>query len=274
MKIRLVKNGICILVIFCECFIARAYENYVVGSRAMALSGCGVTGSDIWSVSQNQAGLAAVDNTNLGLYSEQRFLIKELSLNSLVFACPAKPGTLGLQMNYFGYTKYHEMKLGMAFASHLGEKIMAGVQLDYFNAYSATAENTRKRITFEAGIIVNPIKNITIGLHVFNPLIGKINSNTEMELPSIARFGVTYSIEQSVAILTETQYNFYQSPLLRVGIEYFPVKAVALRMGVSTGTSPYSFGIGYRWKKFTAGFGFANHPELGTTPAFDLVVSF
>ncbi len=274
MGIQFLKNAVCILLIIFENFTIYAFNDYYVGSRSMSLSGCGVTNSDVWSVSHNQAGLAQLSTDNLGLYHEQRFLMKELSLSSLAFACPIKPGTMGLQMNYFGYSLYHEMKLGMAFSSKLGKNIMAGVQLDYFSSTIANSTHQDKRITFEAGIISLLTENIKIGFHVFNPILKKENTNTEVSLPSIVQFGGAYTIKSEICIMAEAEYNYIQKPFIKIGIEYNPINSLALRIGISTGTIPYSFGIGYHWKKYIAGFGFANHPELGTTPSFDLLVSF
>ena len=55
----------------------------------------------------------------------KKYGIKELSHGALALALPTNAGTFGLSYSYFGYSKYNESKIGLAYAKKLFEKISA-----------------------------------------------------------------------------------------------------------------------------------------------------
>jgi hypothetical protein len=264
-----------LFIVFSFCFAkASANENYLSGSRQTAMADCGVAISDLWSVSHNQAGLAYLKTAEIGLYHEQRFVMKELSFSSLAAVIPAKPGTFGLNLNYFGFSKYHESKIGIAYSHKLGEKFAAGIQLDYFTTFIYGSNNNFQKITFELGLLSNPVNNLMVGFHLFNPLPGKSQHNTLQTLPSNTRLGLTYIFHEKVLLAFETSKEFSENIIVKTGIEYIPVKQFAFRFGISTGPSAYSFGLGYKSKKIWAGIAFTEHQVLGITPHIDFGIGF
>jgi hypothetical protein len=265
-----------------QCFFAlffingtsQAIDNYLDGSRAAAMSNCGVAIADLWSVSHNQAGLAFLKNGSFGLCHEQRYLMKELGLNSLVVAIPVRSGTFGGQLNYFGYSKYHEVKGGVAYSLKLSKNLSAGLQLDYFSSYVVSSIRALHQYTFELGLLSKPIENVSLGFHLFNPLPGKYKQNSELLLSTIARLGISYEIRKRVLFCVETQASNTENPIFRFGFEYWANQFLQLRLGVSDEPSSFSFGFGYQWKKYKIGIAFSNHPVLGFTPVFDLERTF
>jgi len=248
---------------------AIANENYLSGSRQAAMSDCGVAIPDLWSVSHNQAGLAYIKTAEIGLYHDNRFMMKELSFSSLAAVIPAKPGTFGFNFNYFGFSKYHESKIGIAYSHKLGERIAAGIQLDYFSTFIYGANDNFQKITFELGLLSNPSKNLMVGFHTFNPLPGKTLHNSLAVLPSTASLGISYIFYEKVLLAIETFKEFSENIIVRTGIEYEPVRQIAFRFGISTGPSAYSFGMGYKSKKIRAGIAFTANQVLGVTPHID-----
>jgi hypothetical protein len=249
-------------------------DNYLAGSRFGAMSNCGVAIPDVWSVSYNQAGLGLLEKPQFNIYHEQKFLIKEMGLSSLAAIYPFKPGTFGLQLNYFGYSKYHEMKVGVGFGKKLGSKISAGIQLDYFSTFLPVSYSKQQFITVELGLIGQLSECINVGFHVFNPLPKKSGTNNEQLLPSSAKLGLAYNLRKIVLLTAETEEKSTQSLLFRAGIEYLPVTSLALRLGYSTQNTPFSFGVGYCTKRLNFNLAFADHQQLGFTPMFDLGVIF
>lgn len=238
------------------------------------MSGCGVAVSDLWSVSHNQAGLAFLKSVSVGLFHDRRFMMKELSFSSLAAVIPSKPGTFGLNINYFGFSKYHESKIGVAYSHKLGEKLAAGIQLDYLNTYIYGSENSIQTTTFELGLISIPANNLTVGFHLFNPIPEKGEHNSIPRISSTARFGMTYIFRGKVMLAIETFKEFSKNIIVKTGIEYIPAKQLAFRFGISTEPSSYSFGLGYNSKNIWAGLAFTNHLVLGITPHLDFGIGF
>lgn len=269
-----IKTVAAFIIFFGISYTSSGIDNYFAGSRSASLSDCSVTLSDLWSVSNNQAGLAFIEKSMTGFSYERRFMLKELAVNTVGAAILCKPGTFGFSYTYFGYSKYHESKAGVAFSRKLAKNLAAGVQLDYFSAFWLGAESNLQKISYEIGILSYPFQNFAIGLHLVNPIPGKLNNKTEPDLPSIARLGFMYKLRDKIMLAFEANKNFTQGLIFNAGIEYVPVNLLSLRFGISSGTLMYSFGLGYQSKRLWFGAAFSDHQALGFTPRIDLGFNF
>lgn len=263
-----------LLVLLLYCAPSWAFDNFLAGSRMAALSQVGVAIPDVWSVSHNQAGLAFISNTTVAFNHQQKFFVKQLSLSNFALVIPSKRSTWGLHASYFGYSQYHENKIGLAYAIKLSPKISAGLQLDYFRSAVPTTNYTLQQISFEAGIMAFPQENIVVGAHVFNPLPKKWLQKEEIDLPLIAKLGASYVYEEILSIHSELRFHSKNKQELRFGLEYLAVKAITLRAGTSTGEYQFSFGIGYSMKKLGIDIAYSRHYVLGATPSIDFMYAW
>ena len=251
-------------------------ENYDLGTRSASLGGASVSLSDLWSTSNNQAGLAFVKKFSAGAYYENRFLLKELSLAGGAVAVPVKGGTFGLVLSNFGYSLYSENKYGLSFAKAFGENFAAGVQLDYLTTKIGEGYGSKGLIAGEAGLIAKPVKNLTVGFHAFNISRAKITS-TEIyteRVPMIFRLGIDYKFSEKVFVAVETEKDIDYKPEFKVGIEYKLVPEFFLRAGVSTNPNLSSFGFGLNLKSVKLDVSTSFHSALGFTPSLGLAYEF
>jgi hypothetical protein len=274
MKINLLVRIVPLLAGFLLPVGSYSIENYFVGSRYKAMANCGVAIPDVWSVSSNQAGIAFTEKPTIAIYHEQRFMIKELNLSSFAAVVPVRYGYFGTQLTYFGYSKYHELKAGLAYALKLNKKLSAAIQLNYFSTFIPTSESKYQQINFECGLMFKLNENFMSGFHVFNPIPEKRTQNNEIMIPTNAQLGFAYNIRKIVTMTAETEAGYDIEPIYKFGLEYFPVKLLALRMGISSGSINYSFGLGYILRRFQTNIAFTNHEVLGFTPHFDISFSF
>jgi hypothetical protein len=86
-------NLICFLCIFI-CVQATLYADgglylFPKGAKATGMGKNGLLNVDIWSVYNNQAALASIENAGAGLYYENRFAMNQLdtSVGAFVFSC-------------------------------------------------------------------------------------------------------------------------------------------------------------------------------------------
>ena len=127
-------------------------EDYPIGARSAAMGNASVSLSDVWSAHHNQAGLGFLHDPSAGVYYENRFLLKELSVRGAAIAVPIKAGTFGLCVTDFGYTAYRENKYSLSFAKAFGDKLSAAVAMDYLTlrspkAMAAPARLPQKRVS-------------------------------------------------------------------------------------------------------------------------------
>lgn len=248
-----------------------ALENYPVGARPQALSNAFISFSDTWSTFHNQAGISGLNKFSAGIFYESRFMIDELSLTAGTVVIPVKAGVFGLSFYQFGEGTYKENKLGLAFAKQLTKNLNFGIQLDYFSNRLPENSKVFGFATFEAGLIYSPNKKLFFGAHVFNPILNGIETQEgKLKSPTLFRIGGHYQFDEMVIVTFETQKDLIHPLILKTGIEFSPVKNMALRFGVSGKPINYTAGLGFTFRKITTDISFGYHGNLGITPSVSL----
>lgn len=258
-------------------------ENYSIGARSAAVGNASVTMSDVWSIHHNQAGLSGISSPFAGIHYENRYGLKELSLQAAAFAMPL-PGdgsnVIGLSMTTFGYSQYRDTKIGVGFGKKLGDKYSVGIQLDYLQTNIGNEYGSNGALAAEAGIQAEIIDNLTLGVHLFNPTRAKIleyqiQEETEIErIPTIMRVGVNYLFSDKLLIVIETEKDVYFKPIFKGGIEYHPIDMLYLRGGISSDPVKNTFGFGLDMNNFRLDFAASKHQVLGYTTQISLVYNF
>lgn len=243
--------------------------NFPVGSRAAALSNAVVMDSDIWSVFHNQAGLGDYHNFSIGFHHENKYVVKEFALHALALTVPVKPGTFGFSYTYFGFPKYNESKIGLAFGKSLGEKFSAGIKMNYHYVY-IEAEEQRHALTVEGGIQYQPIDAIRIGIHVFNPTRSHLSPVFSDTITTTLRTGISYTPVEKLHMAVEAEKSLNYPFRLKSGIEYEIIQGITLRTGIITHPVQNSFGIGFEIRKISADVAFSHNAILGLTPHFSI----
>jgi len=260
----------------CVTSVCRAgNDNYPLGARSAGMATASVMMTDIWASANNQAGLGYLEHPAAALYYENRLNVKSLSLQAGAFAIPVKSTTVGVNYRYFGYSKYNELKFGLAVGKRLGEKFALGVQMDYFQTYFAGDYGNFGVLCGEIGLLCEPVEHLFIGAHLFNVSQSKQKANPNERVPTVIRFGVGYVIGETATIAIETEKDVRMDAVFKSGLEYNPVGDLFLRCGVSTGhLYQYTFGLGYTWKRFTMDVSFSHHKFLGYSPHISLIAKW
>ncbi len=249
-----------------------AQENFPIGSRAAALANAVVMESDIWSVGHNQAGLGDYNNFSIGFHHENKYVVKEHALHALVLTVPVKPGTIGFSYTYFGYPKYNESKIGLAFGRSFGDKISAGIQMNYHYVYVSGEYENRHAVTVEGGIQYKPVESLRIGVHIFNPSRSRLSPVDIDTLVTTLRAGISYSPVEKLWMAIETEKNLTQNLRIKSGIEYEILDGLCLRTGIITHPVQNTFGLGFNIGRINADVAFSHNQTLGFTPHFSMHV--
>lgn len=227
-----------------------------------------ITKSDFWSSFHNQALLSHYNSLGIGCSYENRFNMQELSTRCAGIIFPAGKASLGAVYSCFGYSDFHRGMAGIACGLNLSEKISAGVMIDYFTLNTYDESNNTETVTFETGIIIRASKNITLGIHLFNPLPDDLRKN---HMPSRIRTGAGIYLSKWLFAATEAEISSGEKLIFKTGFEYEAGKKVLLRGGFRTIGSSFSMGAGYKMKFVKLDIGFATHEKLGITSSASLV---
>ena len=246
-------------------------ENISAGARSSGVANASVCFTDLWSAFNNQAGLADIKKFTGGIYFENRFGISELGIKSFAAAMPvAESGALALSGTYFGYSLYNEKKIGLGFGKSFGKKLKAGVQLDYLSTVIAEDYGTRTSFTGEAGIIAEPLQNLLLGFHVYNPTQAKVTDYADERIPVIMRVGALYKFSEKVLVSVEDEKEIDAGNVVRAGVDYKIADVLYLRGGFATNPALSAFGFGLQFGQFTLDAAASFHQVLGFTPHISL----
>ncbi|MEI9944458.1 MAG: hypothetical protein WDN26_09605 [Chitinophagaceae bacterium] len=243
---------------------------------AVAYTGLGAYSlqqADVLSFSANQASLAQIKNAAAGVYGERRFLLAELNNYSGAFALPTSSGNFGLNVNYYGFSDYNESQLGLAYARSLGSKVDLGVQFNYNNIRIA-GYGTASAISFEIGTIMHITDQLHAGIHVNNPVGGKLGKDQQEKLPSVYTAGLGYEVSEKFFVSTEIIKEEDRPVNINAGMQYKFLPQLLARAGVATATSSLWLGVGLSWKTFRVDITSTYHPQLGITPGLLILFNF
>jgi len=265
------------LLVFCilSAFIGPvSADNYPVGANSSAMSNATVMLPGIWSAYHNQAGLSGIDVPTIGLHFSNEYFVKELSVKGFVFAYPTRTGTFGLSFTSFGYSKYNQSKIGLAYSKKLAKTLSVGIQLDYFRTKIGDEYGKSGFASAEIGILSEPTKNLLIGAHLIGVWNSKISDSWTESQPKILRIGVGYRFSPKVTGTTEVMKDFDMEAQYKAGLEFEIVTNLILRTGISLKPIQNSFGVGYRFGGIICDIGFSRHEILGYSSQISIIYGF
>ncbi len=244
----------------------------VAGSGA-ALGFAGMPINSPWSVFQNQAVLAWQDNYWVGVHHENRYLVKELGLSAIAGIIPTSTGNFGVNLSHFGYSQFNVTRACIAYGMKFSDKFSAGVGLNLHHLQIAGDYENKNAYTVEGGLMYMPISKLTIGAYVFNPTRSSLDEQQSM--PPILGLGVSYFASEKIMLALQIDDNTETKPAIRGGVEYSPIKSIAVRLGYSS-ENPQGLTVGFGWsiKQVQVDLSFGYHSVLGYTPQLSVSYCF
>ncbi len=258
-----------LLLFFGQTLFAQNDAASIGGARSLGMGATGVVFQDIHSLFTNQAGLANLEDLEVTAFGRQRFLLSSLNNFSLGVAYPTNSGTIGLSLDYFGFSTFNEQKIGIAYGRKLFDKLQIGAKFDFLNT-RIEEFGSRSNFTFELGFISELLPELTLGAHIYNPL--RLEITEDEILPSILTIGAGYKPSEKVLLILELQKDVDFPATFKGGVEYYVIDIFSIRAGVGNQPSAFSFGFGLKLKSGIAiDLASSYHTILGFTPSVGLV---
>ena len=229
--------------------------------------------NDPLSFTGNQAALAQTKHAGIGVFGERRFMLKETSVYTLATAIPTRLGNIGVQINYAGFKNFRENKIGLAYARKLGKLVDVGVQFNYYG-YSIPAYGKASAINFEIGAIFHLTDKLNAGIHVYNPVGGKLGKNSGEKLASAYKVGLGYDASDKFFISSEIIKEEDKAVNVIAGLQYQFTKQFFARAGFISETGSAFAGAGIGWKNLRLDISSSYHPQLGFSPGILLLMRF
>ncbi|RXQ96532.1 hypothetical protein EO244_02565 [Ancylomarina salipaludis] len=250
-------------------------ENHLAGARSAAMGTASVASSDLWASFNNQAALARLKGTHLGVFYENRFQISDLSTKAIALYLPTKLGGFNLNYSQFGSDLYKECKIGLGYSKTLSKRLWAGVQINQLQIKMNQTYGDQTRYNFEIGLLAELFSDFYLGFHIFNPTQEKFETfYFDEALPTIARLGFSWNLSKETSINAEVQKDFDYDIRLKMGLEYQVLNDLFIRLGALNHPNQINLGLGYKYKLIHMNLAYSKHQNLGYTPSLDLNISF
>lgn len=266
-----------VLLLLCSSFFVKAAnDNIPVGARSAGMAHASLCVNDVWAVQQNQAALAGIKSLEAGVFSQIVYPNSKVLMNAIAVASPFKFGVISGTFTRLGFKNlYNESKYGIGYSRQFGKAISAGMQLNYLSTYIGDNNyGNRGTVAVEAGFIAEVLKDLKIGVHVYNPTRSKTAQYNNERVPTIIKMGLQYTFSDKVFTTVEVEKDIANKPIMKIGAEYRIVKEIYLRGGISNNPSLNAAGFGIELKKFNLDFAAAFHPQMGVSPQIGLRYRF
>lgn len=238
---------------------------------AASIANTSVADTKNWSAFSNPAMLGYVDNSEIGMQYENRFLISQLSNKTIQAAFSNRLMNGGLSFSHFGYSLYHEMIVGLDFARNFSEKFAMGLQFNYYTAYFNASNSYHGAFLPQLGLSVKLTPGFSMGFQSFNPFQTNIRTDLGTKrLPSIFSLGTEYSFSNELIWRTQIDKEVSSNYRFATGFEYQMLQAMNIKLGAYA--SDYlvpCLGVGFGSGQLKFELNCELHPLLGlNTMAF------
>jgi hypothetical protein len=258
------------------CLVTSVHSWPQTPARLSAATGIGTYSLhhvDIFSVLSNQASLAQLKNTQVGVYGERKFLLGELNDFHADLGLVTSAGNFGLQLNYYGFNLYKQTGIGLSHARKLGAKLDIGVQFNY-NNINLASYGSASAISVAGGAILHITEKLHTGFQISNPFDAGLGKLQQEKLPVIISFGAGYEVSDLFFISTEIIKEENKPIHINVGVHYKLVSQLYVRAGILTATSSVWVSAGFSWKRMRLDIVNSFHPQLGITPSLMMLFTF
>lgn len=268
------RKGLFIL-FFSTAFTAGSQVHPQMGARSNALGNASLSLDDVWSVYNNPGAFGMLKKTSIGIAAENRFLLKELSSQSLAFGFHTeKNGNFGIHFQQYGYNLYREMNGGFTYGMKLFDNFSAGVQVNYHGIFLAENYGSKSTVSAGLGLLYSASKNLTIGMRIQNVSRTRLADFNDERLPTNFGLGLLYQISKKALWTLEAEKDLIHPINIKSGLEIQAHEIFAVRLGVNSYPFLTSFGFGLKLKKFNFDAAAQWHTALGLSPSFGLHYNF
>src|SRR5690606_21911169 len=125
---------------------------------------------------------------------------------------------------------------------------------------------------FKLGIQYRVNQNWLWGAFIDNPF--KVSGNLPSVMPVYVEFGTSYAFSYQLLLAVSAAYQPASHQDLKIGVEYYPFPALAVRGGTSVNPFLRYVGVGMQVSKFTVDLASSFHSSLGVSPLLSVSYAY
>ena len=256
------------MLLVCTSVRAQLTNPTTAGSSAQMMGGIGTILREGTSLFANPAGIGFVQENQVLLQAENRFLIGELNAIQAGVIFSGATNHWGLRLRHFGPQEYNEQEAAMVYARSLGPGLSLGIGA-HLQQQRIPEFGTRHIITASLGVQLDLLPKLTLGAMLYNPIRQEVTPDEY--LPVYLAVGVRYQASPQVAVFAEIEKDIDFEARFKAGVRYLLGEVLILRTGIRTQPTQFSFGVGVPVGEYLViEVGAWQHQQLGISPLFNL----
>lgn len=250
------------------------WQSAGAGTAASARAQAGISG-DFWTLFGNPAGMASLTSAAVGTHVEQRFALKELSAAQGGIVLPFGGNqAIGAKVSWFGLGDFGEGRYGLSYAIAPLKGFRFGSSLNWYQTVIPT-QGSGSSLYLDVGIQVDVSSRVTLGAFGVNVNRATLRNLGEgSPLPSLLQAGVAFKVSDQLTLLSDVVQELEGPLSVRAGFDYHPSEMLYLRMGVQTGPTAASGGIGLQVNQLRIDLASSYQPLVGFTPHLALTYAW
>ncbi|HEX9005893.1 MAG TPA: hypothetical protein VF889_01270 [Bacteroidota bacterium] len=251
-----------------------AFEPLPAGARCSALCGALLLSChEPLSVAANPSLLSGIAGASAEFsLSPGRFGLQELRLLDAALAFPLGPGGGGCHARLFGGPLYGELTITGSIARPLSDRFDGGFSLSLYHLHIA-GYGAASAWAVSAGArarVADPLLFAASVRNINRPLLGRAREPVGMEMLASLQYDPAAWLHLLVALSKEER----ALPAAAAGLEAELAGCIALRTGISEGSSEFGFGASLTFPAFALDYGLVSHASLGFTHALTLSIGW
>lgn len=248
--------------------LAQAGLHQLTDARSQAMAGSTVTNEGLFALYGNPAGLSQISQVQGVALVEFPFGQYELQGAGFGLAMPLENSALGMKAATYGFDAYRELQLSFVYSRQLHEQFSLGSEIIYWN-YHIPGYGNQGFLTFALGMQAILSPSLKTGIKLYNPIRASVS--VDEKTFSSLQTGLIYQASAELNLVAEVYKDIDFPAQFKAGIEYNIDKKIAMRLGLSTAPSRFSFGLGLGLlPAWAIDIAVSRHEYLGLTPGFSL----
>ncbi|OIQ35931.1 MAG: hypothetical protein BM555_03730 [Crocinitomix sp. MedPE-SWsnd] len=246
-----------------------------IGARSNALGNATLSLNDVWSVYNNPGAFGSLEHTAVGVSYENRFLIKEMSTQSLAFGYHTEnAGNFGVHFQQYGFNFYREMQGGITYGMKFYDNFSGGVSINYHRIALGETYGVKNSVSAALGLFYEMNDLLSFSMRVNNLNRAKLAADQDERLPTTFGLGLIYSFSEKAFWTVEAEKDLVHPLNIKSGIEVQPHEIFAIRLGVNSYPFQASFGFGLKFGDFHLDMASMWHAQLGLSPSAGIHYEF
>ena len=255
-------------------YSVRAQNSVAPGARSTALGSASVTFSDPFSAVNNPAGMSFLKQSSFAFSFDDRFLLMELSLKTIVATINTRHGNFGFSLLRQGNQAYNTTSAGVSYARKLGTQFSVGMRCRLERIMISEGYGERLNPGCDIGMLMNLRENLVFGVNIYNPARPILSKAFRERMPSVFRTGLCYLFSPKLRMLAEVSKHSSQAMQFHTGTEYEVSQKFIARAGFSAFPFRYSFGFSFSFKTLRIEIASTYHEKLGFSPSTSISYNF